>query len=155
MRSKNTQATNGCANCGGQLQYNYTYDTNKCIYCGSVFKIEGAEQRYDEEPHQPTFVETPLSVTPDNIIQYNITYRGDEIYRERPSFKKAALWGLAFWVGWAFVSTAIKLTSMATNKGIPDNLFSSEPFGIYWFLRGMFFCGLIPYLRTRVFYKRY
>ncbi len=32
-------ATNACSNCGGTLEYDFTINANKCLYCGSVFKI--------------------------------------------------------------------------------------------------------------------
>jgi hypothetical protein len=149
MGSTNTTPLNGCANCGGQLQYNFTHDTNKCMYCGSVFKIENAEQPQADDPYQAAFIETPVASPQDNAIPYSVTIG-------RPTtFKKEMLWGLLFWACWVIMSTGIKLGTTTPNGSYSKSIFASDPFDLYWLLRGFIFCVVWPFLRTRVFYRRY
>lgn len=43
----NPQQLNKCTNCGGELAYDYVTHSNKCLYCGSVFKTTAKEESPD------------------------------------------------------------------------------------------------------------
>lgn len=157
MRSDKTQGTNGCANCGGQLQYNYTFNTDKCLYCGSEFKIDhSGEENYEEVPYTQTiFVETVVNVPEEPRKVRNNVFSSTP----KPDIRKlrqTMLWGLGVWAGWSIVSLIIAgIIMAATNTNtMPNNLLTSKLFGFYWCLRGIIFCLVWPSLRANGFFKR-
>ncbi|SEN20053.1 hypothetical protein SAMN05192574_102752 [Mucilaginibacter gossypiicola] len=149
-----------CSNCGGQLEYNYTQEISKCLYCGSEFKRDEPQKerqdkpqksREDKSDQRPRFVEKPTTIPEENKVIY------DMVFSPRPKFWKAFLWGLGAWACWMFISPIIGAICVAVSgrPEMPNNIFSSMPWTWYWFLRGIIFCLVWPFLRTRVFYKRY
>ncbi|AYL98251.1 hypothetical protein [Mucilaginibacter celer] len=141
-----------CTNCGGQLEYNYSQEVSKCLYCGTEFKKDNPKRdRQDRRDRTPQFVETPVTMSAENKIIY------DAVFSPRPKFWKAFLWGLGAWACWMFISPIIGAIWIASTgkPEMPNNIFSSMPWTWYWFLRGILFCLVWPFLRTRVFYRRY
>ena len=144
MASANTKALT-CSSCGGQIQYNYTQDTSKCLYCGTEFKKDKPQKpRREHVDMEPTFVEVPAALpTPEeNSIVYNI------MFKQRPSFWKAMLRGLAFWAAWFIIAAMIQGFSGAIRgKEFGHSLFISEPGDGFWFCRGLLFCLVYPILK--------
>jgi DNA-directed RNA polymerase subunit RPC12/RpoP len=78
-----------CSNCGGQLEYNYTQEISKCLYCGSEFKKDKPKREpQDKADQKPRFVEKPVTIPEENKVIY------DMVFSPRPKFWKAFLWDL-------------------------------------------------------------
>lgn len=118
MESTGDNALN-CSNCGGQLDYNYTRETSKCIYCGTEFKKEHSqkEQSYDEPYARVTFVETSVKIPKKNKAIFNNTPKPDI-----KKLRKAFFWGLGAWTSWLIVSPLIAgITMSISGKLVASN----------------------------------
>ena len=157
-----TAQLNKCKNCGGELEATNSSVFN-CPYCGSVYKAnlpdqltsvvqdhinEGTEYQNenitdgeDLKNNQVIDFETqPATVDPG----YRALPPIGPTSRKLQLYGKAVLVFLFLWVGLYFFR--LNMPDGKTNLSEHHNLIFSPIGGDYWWIRGVLFLGLFPYL---------